>query len=94
MPPFPPKDGEPHDKVVKGKTFHWCIYHQFWTPTHTFEQCRKGQKERENKNATGPKLALNVAAHGIFADNASISYASHDLFNETLDQTIKAPVNI
>jgi hypothetical protein len=34
----PPTNGEKHEKQVKGKTFYWCKYHKFWTPSHSFSR--------------------------------------------------------
>ena len=35
----PPKEGEPHEKKVKGHTWHWCKHHMvcvcFWPPVMT-----------------------------------------------------------
>jgi len=27
---IPPKEGEPHKKVVNGKEYHWCPKHEAW----------------------------------------------------------------
>lgn len=88
----PPKEGEEHEKTVKGRKFFWCKYHKFWTPSHTSEQCKKGQKEKE-ETTSGPKLSLNVAAHDIFADEPAINYASHECFNSAINDEVSDSSN-
>jgi hypothetical protein len=38
----PPKDGEPHTKVVNNKNYNWCPFHKAWT-FHTPSDCHLGQ---------------------------------------------------
>ena len=36
-----PNGGEPLTKVMKGKTFHWCIHHKAWV-IHKPSECHLG----------------------------------------------------
>jgi hypothetical protein len=45
----PPKEGEAHEKKVKGCTWHWCKHHMAWG-THKVADCQLG-KECINKQS-------------------------------------------
>ena len=44
----PPKDGEPHEKVVGSKTLHWCGKCGRWTGHRTADHIEKGEKKTES----------------------------------------------
>lgn len=48
-----PKPGEPHDKEVDGKDWHWCPTHEKWT-RHTASQCQ-GKGTSKSKDQAKPK---------------------------------------
>lgn len=48
---IPPGAGDPHTKVVNGKTYHWCKYHNMWT-IHKASECTKGQTQSQDTSAT------------------------------------------
>jgi hypothetical protein len=59
----PPKQGEAHEKKVKGRTWHWCKHHMVWD-NHKEELCRLGN-EHTNQQTNG----LNqVAAQATLAN--------------------------
>jgi hypothetical protein len=45
----PPKSGEPHSKVVNGRTFNWCVKCGNWTTTHDSNSHTGGTKQQEKK---------------------------------------------
>jgi hypothetical protein len=47
----PPKEGEAHDKNVKGCTWRWCKHHMAWG-SHKEGDCRLG-KECINQQNSG-----------------------------------------
>jgi hypothetical protein len=47
----PPKEGEAHEKKVKGRTWRWCKHHMAWG-NHKEELCRLGS-ERNNQQTNG-----------------------------------------
>ena len=58
-----PKQGEPWSKVVNGKTFNWCKFHNFWSTQHNTKNCRKGLKIQGGTNSNqNPQLEINLAA--------------------------------
>ena len=90
-----PLKGEPWSKTVNGKTFHWCKYHNFWTTQHNSNNCRKGEKERNQSNsANEPSLELNVASIGneLYPD-ATINLASGDLSNMVSNNDFDSALN-
>jgi hypothetical protein len=55
----PPKEGEPHTKIVNNKTYNWCPKHLAWT-FHTEADCRlkiqaDNAQSLKAKNKTGKK---------------------------------------
>jgi len=69
-----PKSGEPHKKVVKGKTYNWCRHHQSWG-IHIEGDCEVGkektkQEAKKNKadkakDESNPQLRLAKALQAI-----------------------------
>ena len=45
----PPATGEPDSKIVKSKTYHWCIPHQAWC-LHTTSECELKLREAKKEN--------------------------------------------
>lgn len=78
----PPKEGESHTKVVKGKTYHWCPKHEAWT-RHTPEECKgKGYiPNKEEKTNTADEAITTVA----FGDQA-ISKDVYDKIKAILEE--------
>ena len=58
---LPPKDNEPQSKVVKGKTYHWCIHHMAWVRHHPDECQLKKQREQDGQSSV-QSLAQTYAA--------------------------------
>jgi hypothetical protein len=48
---MPPKEGESHEKKIKGRIWHWCKHHMAWG-NHREELCRLGN-ERTNQQTHG-----------------------------------------
>ena len=59
---LPPKDYEPQTKVVKGKTYHWCIHHMAWVRHHPDECQLKKQREQDGQSTSVQSLAQTYAA--------------------------------
>lgn len=55
-----PKDGEPRVKVVSGRTYNWCRFHEAWT-MHLEADCTLGNAQRQG--ATAPANAPTAAAN-------------------------------
>jgi len=47
-----PKEGEPKTKSNRGKTYHWCQFHQLWT-IHKPTDCRLDPNHETNGDANG-----------------------------------------
>ncbi len=43
-----PKGRQTTEKTVKGKVYHWCIFHKKWC-LHTEDECQIGQKLKEEQ---------------------------------------------
>jgi hypothetical protein len=56
----PPKQGEPHEKKVKGRTWRWCKHHMAWG-NHKEGLCRLGN-ERTNQQTNGLNQVAAQAA--------------------------------
>jgi hypothetical protein len=56
----PPKEGEYHEKKIKGCTWHWCKHHMAWG-NHKEELCRLGNK-RTNQQTHGLNQVAAQAA--------------------------------
>ncbi len=56
----PPKEGEAHEKKVKGRTWHWCKHHMVWA-NHKEELCQLGS-ERTNQQTNGLNQVAAQAA--------------------------------
>jgi hypothetical protein len=56
----PPKEGEMHEKKVKGRTWRWCKHHMAWG-NHKEELCRRGNK-CTNQQTRGLNQAAAQAA--------------------------------
>jgi hypothetical protein len=56
----PPKEGEAHEKKVKGRTWHWCKHHMAWG-NHKEQLCRLGNK-RTNQHTNGLNQVTAQAA--------------------------------
>ncbi len=56
----PPKEGETHEKKVKGRTWHWCKHHMVWG-NHKEADCQLC-KERMNKQNNGINQVVAQAA--------------------------------
>ena len=89
-----PAKGEPWSKNVNGKLFNWCKYHRFWTTQHNSNNCRKGEKERNQTDSnTSPSLELNVASLGseLYPDSTfNLAQASliDDNFSDEFDNAL------
>ncbi len=60
----PPKEGEAHEKKVKGPTWHWCKPHMVWG-NHKEELCRLGN-ERTNQQTHGlNQVAAQAASENV-----------------------------
>ena len=57
-----PKEGEPKVKTVDGDKWYFCTHHGKWG-AHTYEQCRKRQKEDKDNEANG--ISASLAQVGI-----------------------------
>jgi hypothetical protein len=72
----PPKDGEPKEKVSKGKTYHWCEHHMAWG-IHSPKDCRLGNARKEDSKAPSKEdHPTSVAAAATAATIACPSIAS------------------
>ena len=49
-----PKQGEPHDKEVDGKDWHWCPTHEKWT-RHKASECQGKGANKSNKEQAKDK---------------------------------------
>jgi hypothetical protein len=56
----PPKEGEAHEKKIKGRTWRWCKHHMAWG-NHKEEFCRLGNK-RTNQQINGLNQVAAQAA--------------------------------
>ena len=59
---IPPKDTDPQTKVIKGKTYHWCIHHMAWVRHHPRECQLKKQREQDGSQRSYQDLAHAYAA--------------------------------
>jgi hypothetical protein len=50
-----PKTGEPASKMVKGKKYHWCRFHQAWT-IHAEKECTLGNENNEQSGESNEKV--------------------------------------
>ena len=68
-----PKTGEPHTKVVNGRTYHWCGLHQLWT-AHEEKDCKlKKATNESNTTTTNPnRLQIDRNLAAIAEDDSSI----------------------
>ncbi len=57
---MPPKEGESHEKKIKGHTWHWCKHHMAWG-NHMEELCRLSNK-RTNQQTNGLNQVAAQAA--------------------------------
>jgi hypothetical protein len=55
-----PKEGEAHEKKVKGRTWHWCKHHMVWG-NHKKELCQLGN-ECTNQQTSGLNQVAALAA--------------------------------
>ena len=62
----PPKTGEPKQKKVNEKTYHWCLKHEAWT-LHSPENCNKRDTAAETPQSQ-QSLQLNTALMSIMED--------------------------
>ena len=72
----PPAAGEPHTKVVNGKTYYWCKHHKLWC-SHKESECKLGATQNNNTNNTGSTsnqqgLEINRNLAAIADDDSSI----------------------
>jgi hypothetical protein len=69
-----PKSGEPIIKVVNGKTYNYCKFHQQWT-AHSPKDCdrnpinQKGNHPNNDKDAEKEIVIINKAYHAIIHDD-------------------------
>lgn len=60
-----PKDGEPRVKIVSGRTYNWCRFHDAWT-MHTDAECTLGHQQPAtvpNPPAAAPRGSYSAAAN-------------------------------
>lgn len=62
----PPKTGEPKQKKVNEKTYHWCLKHEAWT-LHSPDNCNKRDTAAETPQSQ-QSLQLNTALMSIMED--------------------------
>lgn len=65
-----PKDGESHQMVRKGNTYHWCPFHASWT-AHKPDECRQNpqvKKDGADKD-NSPPSGLKAAAACLEVDD-------------------------
>lgn len=78
-----PKDGEPHTKLVNGKTANYCDFHKYWnyTPGHTSDGCRhkKNKQKAKDKKSQQANLQANIAA--LLANSSKDDLFSHIQIN-------------
>jgi hypothetical protein len=56
----PPKEGEAHEKKVKGHTWRWCKHHMAWG-NHKEENCRLGKDRTSQQNSGINQVAAQAA---------------------------------
>ncbi len=56
----PPKEGEAHEKKVKGRTWCWCKHHMAWG-NHKEELCRLGSEHTSQQTNGLNQVAAQVA---------------------------------
>ena len=68
----PPKDGEPKQKTVSERTYHWCVHHMAWT-MHAPADCRLGKERKDDQTgqpAPAKSTSLNPAYSALLANIA------------------------
>jgi uncharacterized membrane protein YgcG len=58
-----PAAGTAHNKVVEGKTYHWCPNHNAWT-LHKPEECRMVREEEPEADTQAQAVAAITNEHG------------------------------
>jgi hypothetical protein len=56
----PPKEGEAHEKKVKGRTWHWCKHHMAWG-NHKESDCQLGKDRTNQQNGSINQVAAQAA---------------------------------
>lgn len=76
----PPAEGDPHSKVVDGKTSHWCPFHLAWCG-HSSDNCELGKRraQGEQQDDTSGKPAAAPASVAKSSADDKVASRAHDM---------------